>query len=150
MTDGIFSLSLSFSLSLVVPLPSYWIPQPKDYNGKEKTVHLYQLHPINNTMEYQRVESHFKKSCSNHIVKIERVQNPALYRTYSICKQSMDEEKGSNEKWLFHRIPGENCHHVNHTGFDRDFHGRSGKAKHEYNLYSNGEWYHHKLVVNDK
>ena len=39
----------------------------------------------------------------------------------------MDEAKGSNENWLFHGTPGENCQHINHTGFNRSFHGKNGE-----------------------
>ena len=91
-------------------------------------MHLYQLDPTNDANEYQRVESRFKKSCSNHIVKIERLQNPDLYRTYAIRKQTMDEANGSNEQWLFHGTPGGNCQLINHNGFSRGFHGNYGKA----------------------
>ena len=91
-------------------------------------MHLYPLDPTNDAKEYQRVESRFKKTCSNNpIVKIERVQNPALQRTYAIRKQTMDQAKRSNEQWLFHGTPGENCQLINHTGFNRSFHGKNGK-----------------------
>lgn len=91
------------------------------------TVQLYQLDPTNDANEYQRVESHFKKSCSNYIVSIKRLQNPALYRTYTTQKRRMDEAKGSNEQWLFHGTPGEYCRHINYTGFKGSFHGGHGK-----------------------
>jgi len=110
-----------------VLLPIHWTPQPKDQNGKEKTVHLYQLDPTTDAQEYQRVQNQFQQSCGNHIVKIERVQNPALYGTYAVRKQKMDEAKGSNEHCLFHGTPGENCQLINHTGFNRSFHGKNGK-----------------------
>ena len=93
-------------------------------------MHLYELNPANDSQEYQKVQSVFKASCpSNNIVKIERVQNPALYATYAIRKKKMDEGNGSKEMSLFHGTTGENCKMINHTGFNRGFHGRNGKQK---------------------
>ena len=93
------------------------------------TVHLYELDSSKDVQEYQNVQARFQKTCSNPIVKIERVQNPVLYRTYAIRKQIMDEGKGSNEHWLFHGTPGVNRQLVNHTGFNRSFHGKNGKRR---------------------
>jgi len=78
--------------------------------------------------EYQNVKARFQQTCIKTILKIERVQNPVLYRTYAILKQKMDERKGSNEQWLFHGTPGTNCQLINHKGFNRTFHGKNGKV----------------------
>ena len=110
-----------------VQVPNHWTPQPKDPQGNETTVHLYQLDSSKDVQEYQKVEASFRKTCNNPIVTIERVQNPVLYRTYAVRKQKMDEGKGSNEQWLFHGTPGANCQLINHTGFNRSFHGKNGK-----------------------
>ena len=110
-----------------VQVPNHWTPQPKDPKGNETTVHLDQLDSSKDVQEYQKVEARFRKTCNNLIVKIERVQNPVLYRTYAIRKQKMDEGKGSNEQWLFHGTPRANCQLINHTGFNRSFHGKNGK-----------------------
>lgn len=120
LTNGLHSLG--------VLLPKHWTPQPKDQNGKEKTVHLVQLDPIKDAQEYQSVQSRFQQTCANAIVTIQRVQNPALYGTYAIRKQKMDEAKGSNEKCLFHGTSGETCQLINHTGFNRSFRGKNGKG----------------------
>lgn len=99
-------------------------------------MHLYQLDPTNDAKEYQRVESQFRQTCPNNkIVKIERVQNPALYATYAIRKKKMDETKGSNEMSLFHGTPGDNCKLINHTGFNRSFHGKNAT------VYGNGVYF---------
>lgn len=108
-------------------MPNHWTPQPKDPQGKETTVHLFELDPSKDVQEYQYVQARFQKTCGNQILKIERVQNPVLYRTYAIRKQNMDEGKGSNEQWLFHGTPGTNCPHINRSGFNRSFHGKNGK-----------------------
>ena len=109
-------------------LPKHWTPQPKDQNGFERKVHLYELDPAKDSQEYQKVHDAFKASCpSNNILKIERVQNPALYATYAIRKKKMDEGNGSKEMSLFHGTTGESCMMINHTGFNRSFHGKNGK-----------------------
>ena len=111
-----------------VLLPAYWIPQPKDSQGVEMTVHLVELDPEKDSQQYKRVQDRFQQTCSgNQIAKIERVQNPALFGSYMIRKQKMDETKGSNEQWLFHGTPGNNCKLINHTGFNRSFHGKNGE-----------------------
>ena len=92
------------------------------------TVHLVELDPEKDSQQYKRVQDQFQQTCSgNQIVKIERVQNPALYGSYMIRKQEMDETKGSNEQWLFHGTPRNNCKLINHTGFNRSFHGKNGE-----------------------
>ena len=77
-----------------VRIPNRWTPQPTDPQCNETTVRLYQLDSSKDVQQYQNVQTRFQKTCSNQIVKIERVQNPVLYRTYAIRKQKMDEGKG--------------------------------------------------------
>ena len=113
----------------VLPVPKHWIPQPKDQDGFEKAVYLYELDRAVDVQEYQSVQNQFQQTCGNVIIKIERVQNPALYGTYAIRKKKMDEAKGSNEMMLFHGTPGDNCQLINKTGFNRSFHGKNGKRK---------------------
>lgn len=114
-------------LVLALPLPKHWTPQPKDQEGIEKAVHLYQLDHANDTKEYKFVHGQFRKTCKHEVIqKIERVQNPALYGTYVIRRQKMDEAKGSNEMWLFHGTAGGNTQLINKTGFNRNFSGKNG------------------------
>ena len=92
------------------------------------TVHLVELDPEKDSQQYKRVQDRFQQTCSgNQIVKIERVQNPALFSSYMIRKQKINETKGSNEQLLFHGTPGDNCKLINHTGFNRSFHGKNGE-----------------------
>ncbi|PFX14652.1 Poly [ADP-ribose] polymerase 14 [Stylophora pistillata] len=102
-----------------VILPSNWIPQPKNRQGEELTVHLVELNPVYDAQEYQEVQNHTRKMCHSKIMilRIARVQNPALYRTYAMRKQKKDKEKGSNEQRLFLGIPGSKCQQINETGF---------------------------------
>ena len=118
-----------FLLFTYVEIPSYWVPQPTDSNGREETVHLFQLDPRKDAQEYKKVRDQFYQSCTQRIIKIERVQNPTLYGIYAIKKQKMDKERaqGSNEKLLFHGTKGPKCELINHKGFNRSFCGENGK-----------------------
>lgn len=91
------------------------------------TVHLVELDPVKDSQQYAHVQNQFQQTCSNQILKIERVQNPHLFGSYMIRKQKMDETKGSNERCLFHGTPGDNCKLINHKGFNRSFHGKNGE-----------------------
>lgn len=118
-----------FLLLTDVEFPNYWTPQPTDANGREETLHLFELDPLKDTLEYKKVSDLFRKSCTQNIIKIERVQNPRLYGTYAVNKQKMDKEKaqGSNEMLLFHGTKGPKCQLINHKGFNRSFCGENGK-----------------------
>ena len=112
---------------LEILLPEYWDDQPKDVTGKEETVHLVQLDPMQNTVEYNKVESHFQLTQPDgQIMTIKRVQNPGLHGMYAFNRKKMDERKGSNEKWLFHATAGKNVEDINMKGFNRSFAGANG------------------------
>ena len=97
---------------------------PKDGSGKEKEVHLVLLDPKTN--EYKKVADQLCKTSPVTIVKIERVQNPGLYRTYVVRKEQMDLKNGSNEKLLFHGTAGSSCPSINTFGFNRSYCGKNG------------------------
>ena len=63
------------------------------------------------------------KSCG--VTKIERIQNPALYRAYTLKKQSMVGEP--NEKRLFHGTSAKNIDDINTNNFNRIFAGDNSK-----------------------
>ena len=121
-------MSLLF-VPLDVEFPHYWTPQPTDSSGREKTVHLVELDPVTNAQEYTKVSDQFRNTCRNNIMKIERVQNPALYGAYIVYKQKMDKAggRGSNEMSLFHGTKGQKCQLINDKGFNRSFCGENGK-----------------------
>ena len=106
-------------------LPDFWVPQPKDQYGVERTVHLVLLQP--SSAEFQKVSTHFRKTCQQNILKIEQIQNPALYKTYAVRKDKMDEGRGSNEMCLFHGTAGRSISSINHQGFNRSYCGKNGK-----------------------
>ncbi|XP_068729497.1 protein mono-ADP-ribosyltransferase PARP14-like [Montipora capricornis] len=111
-----------------VPLPDGWSIQPKDSSGKEKDVHLVQICPSKNAAEFNRVADQVKKTASITISKIERVQNPGLYRSYVVKKDQMDKKNGSNEKFLFHGTGKSSCSTINSYGFNRSYSGKNGTA----------------------
>lgn len=110
-----------------VPLPLEWSVQPKDSSGKEKDVHLVQLNPIIQATEYNKVADEIKKTASITITKIERVQNPGLYRAYVVRKDQMDQKKGGNEKFLFHGTAQGSVSSINKFGFNRSYCGKNGE-----------------------
>ena len=59
------------------------------------------------------------------IIKIERVQNPRLYKAFLVKKQSMD--GGENEKQLFHGTKSDSIVSINTNNFSRSFAGTNGK-----------------------
>ena len=110
-----------------VPLPLEWSVQPKDSSGNEMDVHLVQLDPINQATEYNKVADEIKKTVTITITKIERVQNPGLYRAYVVRKDQMDQKKGGNEKFLFHGTAQGSCSSINKFGFNRSYCGKNGE-----------------------
>ena len=72
----------------------------------------------------------------NTIVKIQRIQNPALYFQYIARKKEMDKlnpQGHKNERQLFHGTKPDTCSQINHGGFNRSYCGQNGK--HYYSSY---------------
>nr|XP_048310117.1 protein mono-ADP-ribosyltransferase PARP14-like isoform X5 [Myodes glareolus] len=78
--------------------------------------------------EYSMVANKFHQTCQNFIIeKIERIQNPALWRRYQANKKIMDEKNGHerNEKQLFHGTEASSIPHLNSHGFNRSYAGKN-------------------------
>ena len=104
---------------LISVLPRSWKPQPLD-----EDVHLVAL--SSSSIEYQKVINLFGSAIDSVIVqKIERIQNPRLYKMYISKKESMGME--ANEKQLFHGTKSENVSSINTNNFNRRFSGINGK-----------------------
>ncbi|XP_015724138.1 protein mono-ADP-ribosyltransferase PARP14 isoform X2 [Coturnix japonica] len=93
-----------------------------------------------NTKEYKQVEESFLKtspSLNLKIEKIERVQNPSLWKVYQIKKSQMDEKNGNNnnEKLLFHGTSAESLTFINNYGFNRSYAGMNAAQ------YGNGTYF---------
>ncbi|XP_029461153.1 protein mono-ADP-ribosyltransferase PARP14 isoform X2 [Rhinatrema bivittatum] len=87
--------------------------------------------------EYQTVEALFKQSCRNQILKIARIQNLTLWKTYQIKKQSIDAKNGNtnNERQLFHGTAPNTLQAINKYGFNRSYAGMNAA------MYGNGTYF---------
>lgn len=66
-----------------------------------------------------------EEGASRKIIKIERIQNPGLYKEYLVKKQTM---KGAdNEMQLFHGTREDNTKWINYNNFNRRYAGINGK-----------------------
>ena len=64
-----------------------------------------------------------------NIQSIQRVQNPYLWQSYMVCKQKMDKDnRGNNERQLFHGTNADNFKAINAQGFNRSFCGVHGES----------------------
>ena len=92
-------------------------------------VHTVALAP--GSSEYQNVLSKFQVTAGGmHIQKIERIQNPHLYKQYMVRKQKMDKDNGgNNERHLFHGTDAKNISAINTQGFNRSFCGAHGELQ---------------------
>ena len=90
---------------------------------------------------FVRAEFHRTMSTYTSIIKIQRVQNPTLYREYAAKKERLDvvNPKGTqNERWLFHGTKESAIPLINKTNFNRSFRGQNGmgdvqQIPHSYN-----------------
>lgn len=93
---------------------------------KQKTLLVVKL-PTSDP-EYIMVASQFNQTCSNFVIeKIERIQNPALWKRYQANKKIMDEKNGHqrNEMQLFHGTEASSVPHLNSHGFNRSYAGKN-------------------------
>ncbi|KAM4626273.1 protein mono-ADP-ribosyltransferase PARP14-like isoform 2-T2 [Discoglossus pictus] len=100
-----------------IDLPSNWDPMNND------PLTVVPLNP--GLTEYVDVQRQFANTCNMRIIKIERIQNKALWQNYQIKKLSMDNKNGNtnNEKRLFHGTPPNTVKTINCNGFNRSFAG---------------------------
>ena len=90
---------------------------------------MVKLDPTSNPTEYNRVAEEIRKTAAINITKIERVQNPGLYRAYMVKKDQMEQKNGANEKFLFHGTAQGSCSSINKFGFNRSYCGENGKRR---------------------
>ena len=109
---------------------------PKDSSGKEIVCHVVDLPPSD--PEYKEVHTAFTSTMPSlgggdvwkDVVKIQRIQNSALYAQYAGRKKIMEKENPGiqNERRLFHGCPGDVVTNIHHQGFNRSFAGANGKC----------------------
>ncbi|CAB1350326.1 unnamed protein product, partial [Coregonus sp. 'balchen'] len=77
--------------------------------------------------EHNEVLNLFRATCPNNVIKIERIQNPTLWRTLQIKKLDMELRNGhqKNEKRLFHGTCHTTIDHINNHGFNRSYAGKN-------------------------
>ena len=95
----------------------------------DTTVRLVPL--LKSSPEYQDVACRFQATAGGiNIQKIERVQNPSLYKGYIAKKMKIDKETGENsERQLFHGTVGEQINQINAQGFNRSYSGYRGESQ---------------------
>lgn len=106
-----------------IPLPDNWKPM----TSWEKVLNV-PLDPA--SLEYQDVLRKFRATAFGiNVLKIERVQNPLLYRSYMVRKQAMDKSQFcNNERQLFHGTDGKNITAINTQGLNRSLCGAHGEC----------------------
>ncbi|KAF4108227.1 hypothetical protein G5714_010986 [Onychostoma macrolepis] len=127
---GIELNSIDLKVGAQSPLPSHW----EDMKGQP--VVLVKL--TAGSKEYADVEKEFRRTNLNsNIIKIERVQNSALWRNYMIKKEELEvkNKHKNNEKLLFHGTAPDKTDQINHHGFNRSFAGMHGA------MYGNGTYF---------
>ncbi|XP_035764916.1 protein mono-ADP-ribosyltransferase PARP14-like [Neolamprologus brichardi] len=80
------------------------------------------------TSEYDEILKHFQASCSGFVTKIERIQNPGLWKSLEIKKREMELRNGhqNNERRLFHGTCDGAVPNINDRGFNRSYAGKNG------------------------
>ncbi|XP_029943877.1 protein mono-ADP-ribosyltransferase PARP14-like isoform X2 [Salarias fasciatus] len=105
-------------------LPLYW-----DNMSTGENLKVVPLQP--SSTEYRTVLYSFKRTANNTVIKIERLQNVHLRRTYRVQKQYVSEKnkgQGTIERRLFHGTSPETCGSIMNHGFNRSFSGKNGTA----------------------
>jgi len=141
-TAGLNRITELIMNDLVIPLPPSW-------KSTDDDIKLVQL-PVDDE-EYRTASSCFLQGFRCNIIKIERVQNPCLYREYMKAKQKLADKRGGNPNELLLKhgtrsTPPEKIwntgDHTNTYGFDPRYsaEGYFGKGAYfaEDTSYSDG------------
>ncbi|CAJ1078796.1 protein mono-ADP-ribosyltransferase PARP14-like isoform X4 [Xyrichtys novacula] len=114
----------------VEDIPDFWDPMPAD-----KSCLAVTLQP--GTQEHNEILTLFQASCKLTVIKVQRIQNPMLWKFLQIKKRDMEQRNKhqNNEKRLFHGTSGDTVDHINEHGFNRSYAGKN--AAH----YGNGTYF---------
>jgi poly [ADP-ribose] polymerase 10/14/15 len=117
-------LAIRRSVPGTISLPTHWTPVPSglDYTA----VSLVPSSPEFTTVQQSLMQT--AGGLVKTIVKIERIQNPFLYRQYMTKKLEMDQRNGSNEMRLWHGTAGNNVPNISGRNFNRSYGGVHGLA----------------------
>ncbi|KAM8770636.1 protein mono-ADP-ribosyltransferase PARP14 [Rhynchonycteris naso] len=117
------SLSVQRHVKPKVEIPGHWSDM------KQQNVCLVELQPGH--AEYNNVADKFNQTCAHFkIEKIQRIQNPGLWKSYQTKKRNMDDKnvQVNNERLLFHGTDVDSLPHVNLKGFNRSYAGKNATA----------------------
>ena len=123
---------------LIAEFPASWDPMLEGSNHKEIVCRVVDLQPSD--PEYQEVHTAFTSTMPQagpaggnvwtNLVKIQRIQNPALYAQYASRKKIMERRNPriQNERQLFHGCKGDVIQNIYLQGFNRSGAGANGKC----------------------
>ncbi|KAK6311314.1 hypothetical protein J4Q44_G00169780 [Coregonus suidteri] len=119
-----------FAAQPIDSLPQLWDAMPAN-----ASCHSCLIQP--GSPEHNEVLNLFRATCANNVLKIERIQNPSLWRNLQIKKDEMELRNGhkNNEKRLFHGMCHTTINHINHHGFNRSYAGKNAA------MYGNGTYF---------
>ncbi|XP_030198904.1 protein mono-ADP-ribosyltransferase PARP14-like isoform X1 [Gadus morhua] len=114
----------------VVNLPKQWETMPSGISCQSFTV-------LPESPEYNEVLQLFKATVPQNVIKIERVQNPVLWKSLQLKKAEMEARNGhqNNEKRLFHGASSTSIQDINQYGFNRSYAGKNAA------YYGNGTYF---------
>lgn len=113
-------------------LPDDWESMIDSTSGKEVPLLVVDLAATSEGYKFALAEFHktmAQGSNYNAIVKIERIQNPAIYRQYAAKKKHLETHNPAsvqNERWLFHGTRDSSIPLINKTNFNRSYRGQNG------------------------
>lgn len=111
-------------------VPEHWDTMPANTTCHAVTIKA-------GTGEYNEVLNLFQASCKQAVTKIERIQNPILWKSIQIKKRDMEQRNGhqNNEKRLFHGTCYTTLTTINELGFNRSYAGKNAAC------YGNGTYF---------
>ncbi|XP_058509656.1 poly(ADP-ribose) polymerase family member 14-related sequence 1 [Solea solea] len=111
-------------------VPVHWDPMPPNTSSHAVTIKA-------GTPEYTEVLNLFQASCNRAVTKIERIQNPVLWKSLQIKKRDMEQRNGhqNNERRLFHGTCQTTIGTINELGFNRSYAGKNAAR------YGNGTYF---------
>ncbi|XP_041806597.1 poly(ADP-ribose) polymerase family member 14-related sequence 1 isoform X2 [Chelmon rostratus] len=101
-------------------MPEFWDTMPANTSSQGVTIKA-------GTAEHTEVQNLFRATCTQTIIKIERIQNPVLWKSLQIKKRDMEQRNGhqNNEKRLFHGTSHDTVAYINEHGFNRSYAGKN-------------------------
>ncbi|XP_047456373.1 poly(ADP-ribose) polymerase family member 14-related sequence 1 isoform X2 [Mugil cephalus] len=110
--------------------PEHWDTMPAKTRCHAVTIQA-------GTPEHAEVLSLFQATCNRAVTKIERIQNPTLWKSVQIKKRDMDQRNGhqNNERRLFHGTCETTLSIINELGFNRSYAGKNAAC------YGNGTYF---------